>query len=92
MAANRKRKSISAFGIEFTSISELTELLGYKSKFSYNFILKFLRRLNKEEKSDRVVLKKALKSLMLAFKDSIPVYNNYQKQQKQSLKLAKRSA
>ncbi|EFY07435.1 hypothetical protein [Succinatimonas hippei] len=39
MAANRKRKSISAFGIEFTSISELTELLGYKSKFSYNFIL-----------------------------------------------------
>ena len=59
---------------------------------SYNFILKFLRRLNKEEKSDRAVLKKALKSLMLAFKDSIPVYNNYQKQQKQSLKLAKRSA
>lgn len=39
MVANRKRKSISAFGIEFTSISELTELLGYKSKFSYNFIL-----------------------------------------------------
>ena len=39
MTANRKRKSISAFGIEFTSISELTELLGYKSKFSYNFIL-----------------------------------------------------
>ena len=39
MAANRKRKSISAFGIVFTSISELTELLGYKRKWSYNFIL-----------------------------------------------------
>lgn len=59
---------------------------------SYNFILKFLRRLNKEKKSDKAVLKKALKSLLLAFKASIPVYNNYQKQQKQSLKLTKRSA
>ena len=59
---------------------------------SYNFILKFLRRINKEKKEDKIVLKKALKSLLLAFKDSVPVYNSYQKKQKQSLKLVKRSA
>lgn len=56
------------------------------------FILKFIRRLNKENKKQKAVVKRALKSLVMSFKDSIPVYNKYLREQKQALKLVKRSA